>query len=197
MKQWLIATKNEGKVKDFQLLFHKYNMEVISLLDLNESIDDVEETGSTFEENAILKAETIAKKLNIPVIADDSGLEIDCLGGRPGVYSARFAGEDKNDKKNIHKVLTEMEQVTDGKRTARFICVLAVAQPGEATITKKGTCEGTITHQSIGTHGFGYDPIFQPEGMTKTMAELSASEKNAISHRGNALKKLESWVNKQ
>ncbi len=197
MKKWLIATKNKGKAKDFKLLFEKHGIEVISLLDLEEPIEDVEETGMTFEENATLKAETISKKLAMPVLADDSGLEIDFLDGRPGVYSARYAGEDKNDHNNLHKVLTEMKRAPDEKRTARFVCVLAVARPGKETITKRGICEGTITREPIGTNGFGYDPIFQPNGMTKTMAELSPSEKNNISHRGNALDKLENWVKGQ
>ncbi|MFB1052189.1 XTP/dITP diphosphatase [Paraliobacillus sp. JSM ZJ581] len=197
MKKWLIATKNKGKVQDFRHLFQKYDIEIISLLDLDEPVEDVEETGTTFEENAILKAEAISELLNMPVLADDSGLEIDSLDGRPGVYSARYAGEDKDDTKNLHKVINEMEDVPDEKRTARFVCVLAVARPGEETITKRGTCEGKITHEPIGTNGFGYDPIFQPEDMEKTMAELSSAEKNAISHRGNALKKLETWVKEQ
>ncbi|CQR48060.1 Non-canonical purine NTP pyrophosphatase [Paraliobacillus sp. PM-2] len=197
MKRLLIATKNKGKVQDFRHLFDKYDIEILSLLDLEKPIKDVEETGTTFEENAILKAETIAKSLSMPVLADDSGLEIDYLDGRPGVYSARYAGLDKNDKDNLHKVLTELKDVPDESRSARFVCVLAVARPGAETITKRGTCEGTITHQPIGENGFGYDPIFQPIKMEKTMAELSASEKNTISHRGNALKKLESWVKEQ
>lgn len=197
MKKWLIATKNKGKVEDFRHLFVKYNIEIISLLDLEEPVEDVEETGTTFEENAILKAEAISELLNMPVLADDSGLEIDSLDGRPGVYSARYAGEDKDDTKNLHKVLKEMEDVPDEKRTGRFVCVLAVASPGEETITKRGTCEGKIIREPIGTNGFGYDPIFQPDNTEKTMAELSAAEKNEISHRGNALKKLETWVKEQ
>lgn len=194
MKEIMIATQNKGKVKDFQLLFKKYNINVTSLLDLEEPIDDIEETGSTFEENAIIKAATIAEKFGIPVLADDSGLEIDALDGRPGVYSARYAGEEKDDQKNLHKVLEEMQDVVDVNRSARFVCVLAVVRPNQEPIVKRGTCEGTITHVPIGTSGFGYDPIFQPNGSNLTMAQLTSDQKNDISHRGNALKQIEEWV---
>lgn len=131
MKKILIATKNKGKVEDFKAIFDRDQIEVISLLDLDASIDDIEETGETFSENAILKAEGIAEKLNLPVLADDSGLAIDYLDGRPGVYSARYAGIDKDDERNNQKVLRELEGVPLSERTATFICALAFAVPGE------------------------------------------------------------------
>src|SRR5690606_25940038 len=135
----IIATKNSGKANEFKEIIANDHTEVLTLLDLPEDID-IEETGSTFEENAILKAETIAKKYETIVIADDSGLVIDALDGRPGVYSARYAGEEKNDDANIDKVLAEMAHVPRGKRSARFYCALAAAIPGKETIVVSGTC---------------------------------------------------------
>ncbi|MEH7387871.1 XTP/dITP diphosphatase [Bacillus sp. JJ1521] len=190
MKEIMIATKNRGKVKEFKDLFASQGVEVKSLLDYP-NIEDVEETGETFAENAQLKADTIAKKLHIPVIADDSGLAIDYLDGRPGVYSARYAGEHKNDLDNLNKVLEELKGIPNEKRTARFHCTLALAIPGEETEIVEGTCEGVITEKPVGENGFGYDPIFYVPSKGKTMAELSKDEKNQISHRGNALRKLD------
>ncbi|WP_339250810.1 XTP/dITP diphosphatase [Sporosarcina sp. FSL W8-0480] len=190
MKKILIATNNKGKAKDFEALFNPYHIEVLTLNDLEQDID-VEETGVTFEENAILKAETVAKLLGITVIADDSGLEIDKLNGAPGVYSARYAGEEKSDEANIDKVLSELLGVPEEERTARFRCVLAVAGPERETITFSGSCEGVILEERRGTNGFGYDPIFFNPEMDRSMAELSPEEKGRISHRGAALRQLE------
>ncbi|GAB2552396.1 XTP/dITP diphosphatase [Gracilibacillus alcaliphilus] len=195
MKQLIIATKNQGKMQDFKRLFEPHGIKVSSLLDLSEPIEDVEETGATFEENAALKAEVICERLQIPVIADDSGIEIDALNGEPGVYSARYAGTDKDDQANIEKVLDKMKTVPPSERTARFVCVLAVAQPGQATIFKRGECEGTIADQPTGTNGFGYDPIFYPVDSSLTMAEMTPEQKNEISHRRKALDQLKNWVN--
>ncbi|MDN4607186.1 XTP/dITP diphosphatase [Sporosarcina highlanderae] len=190
MKKILIATNNKGKAKDFEALFNPYNIEVLTLNDLEQDID-VEETGVTFEENAILKAETVSSLLGISVIADDSGLEIDKLHGAPGVYSARYAGKVKSDEANIDKVLLELQGVPEEERTARFRCVLAVAGPGRETVTFSGSCEGVILEERRGTNGFGYDPIFFNPEMDRTMAELSPEEKGSISHRGAALRQLE------
>jgi XTP/dITP diphosphohydrolase len=197
MKEIIIATQNEGKAKEFKTLFARYNIKAVSLLDLSEELPDIEETGSTFEENAALKSEGIAEILNIPVIADDSGLVVDALDGRPGIFSARYAGEPKDDKKNLEKVLDELEDVPKEDRSARFVCVLAVTIPGEQTIFKKGFCEGTIAYEEKGSHGFGYDPIFIPKGYNSTMAELGPEEKNKISHRKNAMIQLEDWIQNQ
>ncbi|WP_067727254.1 XTP/dITP diphosphatase [Oceanobacillus damuensis] len=194
MKQIIIATKNKGKAKEFKEFFSKHNIEAISLLDLDQDIPDVEETGSTFEENAALKAEQIAALLDTPVLADDSGLMIDALDGRPGLFSARYAGEPKDDQANIDKVLEEMKEIPEPERTARFICVLAVAIPGERTIFRTGYCEGKINFTERGENGFGYDPIFTPEGYEVTMAELTPDEKNQISHRKDAISQLEKWI---
>ncbi|MFD1018948.1 XTP/dITP diphosphatase [Thalassobacillus hwangdonensis] len=196
MKELVIATKNAGKVKEFKEMLKDFGIEVKSLLDLDFEGDIVED-GLTFEENATIKAETIAEWKGIPVLADDSGLEIDALDGRPGVYSARYAGEEKDDVKNMEKVLEEMQQVPDEQRTARFVCSVAVARPGHPTFVERGTCEGSIGREPRGTNGFGYDPIFYPEGADRSMAEHDPSEKNAISHRRNAIKKVEEWLKNQ
>ncbi|WP_058307204.1 XTP/dITP diphosphatase [Gracilibacillus massiliensis] len=194
MKELIIATKNKGKMQDFIGLFEPFGIKVYSLLDLDEPVKDIEETGNTFEENAAIKAEAVCRMFNIPVIADDSGIEIDALNGAPGVYSARYAGEEKDDLANLEKVLSELKDVPHEQRTGRFVCVLAIAQPGQQTIFKRGECEGTIGDQAIGEHGFGYDPIFYPVGSSRTMAELTPEEKNQISHRKVALDKIENWV---
>jgi XTP/dITP diphosphohydrolase len=189
MKSIIVASKNKGKIKEFQQLFSQKGIQVSSLLDLNLE-DDIAETGKTFEENAIIKAEAISNLYNQPVIADDSGLSIDALQGRPGVYSARYAGEHKSDEDNMDKVLHELKDIPFEDRSAQFICVLAVVAPGQKPVTFTGKCEGMIHTQKSGTKGFGYDPIFYVPSYQKTMAELSSNEKNKISHRGKAIKQL-------
>jgi len=191
MKQIIIATKNKGKAKDFEALFNPHGYQVLTLHDVADHMD-VEETGTTFEENALLKARALAEYLQAIVIADDSGLEIDALDGRPGVYSARYAGEEKSDEANMQKVLEELQGVPESERTARFVCAIAVASPSIEPFTVRGTCEGVIATERRGTNGFGYDPIFFVPSEGKMMAELSPEEKGAISHRGNALKQLSS-----
>lgn len=195
MKQVIIATQNLGKAKDFEALFRPFGYEVLTLRDLGEHID-VEETGTTFEENAILKAETVAKLLHKAVIADDSGLEIEALNGEPGVYSARYASEEKNDSANIDKVLEKMKGIPEEKRHARFRCVLAIAAPGQETKTFSGTCEGYILEERMGENGFGYDPIFWVPSEGRTLAELKPQEKAAISHRGNAMREMKLSLSK-
>lgn len=197
MKEVIIATKNKGKAIEFTTLFEKLGIKAKSLLDLNQQIPDVEETGTTFSENAQLKAEHISSLLKAPVISDDSGLIIDVLNGRPGVYSARYAGKSASDEANIEKVLKELTGVPIANRAARFICVLAVASPNEETHFYTGYCEGEISKSRQGSNGFGYDPIFIPKGHSKTMAELPSNIKNRISHRTNALIQLEASIKKQ
>jgi len=196
MKQMIIATKNRGKAVEFKEFFGTYGVEARALTDLAEELPDIEETGATFEENAALKAEKIAAILQLPVLADDSGLIIDKLHGEPGVFSARYAGEPTNDQANIDKVLHKMRNVPQEKRTGRFICVLAISVPGEKTTFSTGYCEGEIASTQAGLNGFGYDPIFVPEGYNMTMAQLSATEKNLISHRKNAIAQLDNWMQK-
>jgi XTP/dITP diphosphohydrolase len=190
----LIASKNKGKIAEFQRMLEPQGYEVVSLLDFPDA-PDVEETGDTFHENARLKAEAIAKKFSCIAIADDSGLVVDALDGRPGVYSARFAGEEKDDQKNIEKVLNELSGVPMSKRSAHFTCVLAVSGLDFSTFFVEGECHGLITLEPAGSQGFGYDPIFYIPEKGKTFAELSADEKNKISHRALALKKLEAKMN--
>ncbi|WP_270584678.1 XTP/dITP diphosphatase [Bacillus smithii] len=186
MREVVIATKNKGKALEFEQMFQPFQIQVKTLLDLPE-FPEIEETGATFEENAIIKAESVMKETKAMVMADDSGLVIDALDGRPGVYSARYAGPEKDDEANIQKVLRELEGVPLSKRTARFYCALALAIPGRETITVNGTCEGFITFEKKGANGFGYDPIFLVQGYERTMAELLPNEKNKISHRAEAL----------
>ncbi|WP_142315269.1 XTP/dITP diphosphatase [Bacillus pseudomycoides] len=195
MEHVVVATKNIGKVREFAELFERFDLEVKSLHDFPH-IEEVEETGETFEENALLKADSLCKQLNSIVIADDSGLIVDALNGNPGVRSARYAGEQKDDQANIDKVLTGLDGISMEKRTARFYCALAVAFPEEnkESVIVNGTCEGKILEQRRGENGFGYDPIFYVEEYKRAMAELTSDEKNEISHRGRALRKLEEKI---
>lgn len=193
MKTLLIATKNPGKIKEFEAMFKKYGIIIQSLLDVDQSID-VEETGVTFKENAKLKAEQVANHFQAVTIADDSGLIVDALDGKPGVYSARYAGEDKNDQANTEKVIEELQGVPYSERTARFCTVLAIAKPGKPTEYVEGYCEGFITESPQGSQGFGYDPIFYLPDYDKTMAQISREEKNKMSHRAQAMKQLEQYL---
>lgn len=194
MNQLIIATKNKGKIKEFRVLFEQYGINVKSLLDFREEMQDIAETDTTFEANARLKAEGIAQLLNQPVLADDSGLVIDVLNGRPGVYSARYAGEPTDDNRNNEKVLAEMQAINESKRSAYFNCVLALAIPGKETMFYNGKCQGEITTSPVGDNGFGYDSIFIPKGYKQTMAQLDETIKNQISHRYQAILKLKNWL---
>lgn len=193
----VIATRNRGKAKEFEALFAQKGINIKTLLDYPD-IPDVEETGTTFEENALLKAETIAKTLNTVVLADDSGLKIDALGGKPGVYSARYAGEMKSDAANNAKVLHELTDVPFKERTAQFHCTLALAYPGKESLVINGEIPGRILSIPKGNNGFGYDPLFYVEEKDATLAEIPEKEKNKISHRAKALAHLETkwdeWI---
>src|SRR3954447_10691235 len=171
MKEVIIATNNPGKAKEFEHIFAARGIVVLTFIDFPE-IPDVEETGLTFEENAILKAEAISQALGKMVIGDDSGLIVDALEGRPGIYSARYAGEPKNDQNNTDKVLSELKGLPEEKRSARFYCALAVAVPGQETMTVSGACEGRILDEQRGSNGFGYDPVFYVPEIGRAMAEL-------------------------
>ncbi|NJP36724.1 XTP/dITP diphosphatase [Alkalicoccus luteus] len=187
MRKIFIASNNQGKIKEFADFFREYDAEVKSLADLPEPIDVVED-GATFEANAVIKAEEIGRRFNQAVLADDSGLEVDALHGAPGIYSARYAGEAKSDKANNEKLLHELKDAAD--RKARFVCVLALYRPGRDTITVRGTVEGEIGAALHGDGGFGYDPLFYVPSEKRFMAELSREEKNRISHRADAVRKL-------
>lgn len=191
----IIATRNPGKAKEFTKIFAEKGYQVKTLLDYPE-LPDVEETGKTFEENARLKAETISAILNQPVLADDSGLIVDALGGMPGIFSARFAGEPTNNAANNAKLLHELTGVPQAKRTARFHCTLVFAAPNKESLVVEGDWSGEVGTIPRGDHGFGYDPLFFVPEEQKTAAELSDERKNEISHRGKAVAKLkDQWEN--
>ncbi|WP_026671533.1 XTP/dITP diphosphatase [Alkalihalobacterium bogoriense] len=198
MKELIIATKNKGKLKEFESMLTPLGFSVTSLLDYPD-IPDVEETGLTFAENAFLKAMTVARHFQKPVIADDSGLCVDALSGQPGVHSARYAGVEKNDAKNNEKLIHDLKHVKEEERTARFHCALVLAYPDGKEEVFEGTCEGVITTEPKGSNGFGYDPLLLIPSKGKTMAELTMEEKNEISHRKKALlqlqERLKHWMN--
>ncbi|MGN7468398.1 XTP/dITP diphosphatase [Brevibacillus sp. SAFN-007a] len=188
-KKVVLATRNQGKVKEFNRLFADYGWEGISLAQY-EGVPEVVEDGDTFEANALKKAIEISTYLQLPALGDDSGLEVDALDGRPGVYSARYAGEEATDEENWRKLLNELADVPMEQRTARFRCTLAFVVPGEEPILATGACEGLIAREPKGTNGFGYDPVFYIPELDKRMAELLPEEKNRISHRAKAMQKL-------
>ncbi len=190
----VLATKNSGKVIEFRRILSDLgatNLEVVGLDEFPE-IGDIEETGKTFEENSLLKARTICKLTGLPAIADDSGICVDALGGAPGLYSARYSGQ--GDTANNEKLLAEMANVPDENRGAYFICVAAYVRPDGFEKVEEGRFYGKILHQSKGSGGFGYDPLFQPEGLNCSSAELSAEEKDAISHRGKAMRAIAPYI---
>lgn len=184
----LIATHNKHKLAEMERILVPMGYEVVTDTDIGISLTDVEETGTTFIENARIKAESGCKESGLICIADDSGLAVDALGGAPGVYSARYSGVHGDDKANIVKLLNELKDVPDKERTARFMCSICVTFPDGTEVTAEGKCEGKIGYEKRGENGFGYDPVFMVGD--KSFAELSADEKDAISHRGNALKAL-------
>ncbi len=186
----VIATGNKNKIREIQDKFSE--IEGLELVPLSEFPDppEVIEDGVTFLENASKKATSITAYTGLPAMADDSGLVVDALGGRPGVLSARYGGAETDDRAKNHIILEEMKGIPAGKRTARFVCVIAVVFPDGRSFSAEGTCEGAITEAMKGTHGFGYDPIFFLPDRGKTMAELPLEEKNKISHRARALEAM-------
>ncbi len=187
-KKLVLATHNEGKVKELQEILGHLPLDICSLKDYPQ-VPPVEETGNTFEENAVLKAETISRLTGEMALADDSGLEVAFLDGKPGVYSARFAGPGATDEQNNALLLELMKEVPVARRNARFVCSIALAVPGAQTRTVTGTCEGKIATSPRGSGGFGYDPLFISQEEGKTFAQLALEDKNRISHRGRALEK--------
>ena len=188
MEELVLASGNKGKLAEFQRLLEGLDVQIHSMKEYPE-IGEIVEDGSTFAENALIKARAVCKATGKPAMADDSGLAVDALNGAPGIYSARFAGEQRSDADNNAKVLQLLEGVEDSKRTARFFCVIAIVLPDGREYTVEGTCEGTILHALQGEGGFGYDPLFYVESLDKTFAELTMEEKNRISHRGHANRK--------
>lgn len=196
----ILASQNKNKIKEINDILEKYDMTVISRNDANLPDDEIVEDGNTFEDNSLIKATSIRKMIidgnyneymNSPIIADDSGLMVDALGGAPGVYSARYAGEDCNQEKNNSKLLLELEKIPYEKRTACFVTVITMLYPDQTKIVARGECHGHIGLKPQGEGGFGYDPLFIPDGFDKTFSELGPEIKNKISHRAMALKELE------
>ena len=185
----LVATANAAKLREFEAGLSKHGIEVVGLAALSDTTP-VEETGATFLENARLKAEGYSRRTDLPVLADDSGLEVDALEGRPGVLSARFGGPQLSDTARCRAVLKGLIDVPDERRTARFRCVLALARGRRTLSTHEGSVEGRILRELRGKNGFGYDPIFFHPETGRTFAELTPEEKEAVSHRGRALAAL-------
>ena len=190
MQKVVLASNNKGKVRELGQLLSSFDMEVVPQSEFNAG--EVEETGLTFVENAILKARHAAQVSGLPAIADDSGLEVDALKGAPGIYSARFAGVGANDQDNLHKLLKELKDIPDEQRTARFQCLLVYMRHANdpTPLICQGTWEGIITHEPQGDNGFGYDPVFYVPTHQCTSAQLTPEQKNHLSHRGQALQKL-------
>ncbi|WP_057979402.1 XTP/dITP diphosphatase [Caloramator mitchellensis] len=186
MDRLILASNNKHKVDEIKVILKQFNIDVLSLEEAGIDVE-VEEDGRTFEENAMKKAVEICKITNLPVIADDSGLEVFALNGEPGVYSARYSGEHGNYKKNNEKLLKELSNIPEEERSARFVTVIAFVSPEGEKFTARGEVLGKIAFEEKGSNGFGYDPLFIYPELNKTFAELSSEEKNKISHRKRAL----------
>ena len=188
----VLATRNQGKITEFRRILDALAPGAIELIGVDQFPDlvDVDETGSTFEENSLLKARYTCHATGLPAIADDSGLCVDALNGDPGIFSARWAGTHGNDRANLEMVLDQLKDVPDEKRTARFMCVASLVLPDGREQVAEGRFEGHILHAPVGENGFGYDPIFQPLGLSISSAQMSAEEKDLVSHRGKSLRSI-------
>ena len=184
----VLATHNKGKKREYELFFERFPLEIKGLSEFKE-IPEFEEEGRTFEQIATYKARSASRILGLPALADDSGLEVDCLNGAPGIISARYAGESAEDYQNNRKLLEQMKGKEN--RNATFVCSLALAKPAGQVLTFTGKCSGIILYEPVGTNGFGYDPLFYYPPFNKTFAQLSVEEKSRVSHRGQAMRKLE------
>lgn len=193
MKQIVLASTNQGKVREVAMMVQDMGIEIVPLSETAFQ-GEIEETGTTFEENAIIKAMQVAKTLGIPTLADDSGLEIDYLNKEPGIYSARYMGHDTPYAIKNQKILDKLRDVPEEKRTARFVCAMALALPDGTTRTAQATMEGRIGYEIKGENGFGYDPIFYLPEFGKSSAEISPEQKNRISHRGKALRMMKDKI---
>lgn len=194
-KRIVFATGNAGKIKEIRMIMADTGMEVVSMKEAGITLD-VEENGTTYEENALIKARAAAEKTNDIVMADDSGLEIDYLNCEPGVYSARYMGEDTSYTIKNANLIERLNGVPDEKRTARFVCAIAAVLPDGRELTTRAAIEGRIGYEEKGSNGFGYDPIFYVPEFQKTTAELSEEEKNKVSHRGKALQLMKEELKK-
>jgi XTP/dITP diphosphohydrolase len=190
----IVATRNPHKTREIQRILG----EDFFVRDLSACREtrEVAENGKTFEENAILKATAASRQLPGLIVADDSGLEVDALNGAPGIYSARYAGQNATGKQNVNKLLKELRRTEKAKRSARFRCVIALAREGKLLGTFEGVVEGVIVDAPRGASGFGYDPVFMPRGFNKTFGELSSAGKDDVSHRARALAKLRLWLSR-
>ena len=186
----VLATRNSGKIIEFRRILEEIAPGAVELISVDQFPDlvDVEETGSTFEENSLLKARYTSVATGLPAIADDSGLCIDALGGAPGIFSARWAGKHGDDQANLEKVLEQLKDVPEEKRGAHFLCVASLVLPDGREHVSEGRFDGSILRSAVGTNGFGYDPIFQPNGLAISSAQMSAEEKDLVSHRGKSLR---------
>jgi XTP/dITP diphosphohydrolase len=193
VKRILFASRNEGKIREANAILGPCDVELLSIRDFPD-MPEVVEDGKNFFENALKKAKTLSEFTGLPTIADDSGLEVDCLDGRPGVYSARYAGPDATDGDNIERLLEEMKGVQPEDRAAAFKCLLVLYETDGSFQYFEGVFEGSIAEAPSGTGGFGYDPVFIPAGANKTVAELDPETKNSISHRGRAFDKLKKYL---
>ena len=185
----VLATHNQGKIREFQEAFAELGWEAVPISKVAD-LPDPEETGATFEENALQKARAYAAAIGEPVLSDDSGIIADALGDRPGIYSARYAGVHGDDEANNQKLIRDLAPYHGEERKGRYVCVVALVWPDGRAVTAEGTCEGIIRDFYAGTGGFGYDPLFYLPELGKTMAEITLEEKNGISHRGRALRAL-------
>lgn len=197
METIIAASRNRHKITEIEAITKKFGMEIISRDDAGIPEFEIEEDGETFEENSYKKAKEIMEVCGKTTIADDSGLMVEYLGGAPGVYSARFAGEDCSDEKNNVKLLSLLEGVPYKERRARFVSVITMVFPGGETLSARGECEGHIIDAPVGENGFGYDPLFVPDGYQRTFAQLLPEEKNKISHRAKALVELEKLLSER
>lgn len=196
MKRIVFATGNAGKMKEIRMILADIGYEIVSMMEAG-IIADIQEDGSTYEENALIKARAVAaKSAGDIVLADDSGLEIDSLGGEPGVYSARYMGEDTSYRVKNANLIERLNGVPDEKRTARFVCAIAAVLPDGRELTTRAAIEGRIGYEEKGSGGFGYDPIFYVPELHKTTAELTGEEKNLVSHRGKALELMKEELKK-
>ena len=193
----VLASQNKHKLAEIQAILSRFDMELVLQSELGLHID-VEETGATFEENSMLKARAVVEATGLPAIADDSGLCVDVLGGGPGIYSARYgAPECVTDRDRLNHLLKNMRGVRSEERTARFVCVITLLRPDGSSLIARGSCEGLITFEPRGEDGFGYDPVFYVPAMGCTFAQMGAERKNAISHRANALMRLERMLEEE
>lgn len=193
MKEIVLASSNKGKVREVEMMVKDMGIRIIPLSETSFD-EEIEENGSTFEENAVIKAKAVAEKLSVPALADDSGLEIDFLNKEPGIYSARYLGHDTPYSVKNQMILDKLAGVPDEKRTARFVCSMALALPQGDVVTTTATMEGRIAYEIKGENGFGYDPIFYLPEFGMSSAEISPEQKNEISHRGKALRQMKEKI---